>query len=189
MLPACVGLLLGACSELHAAGICAQSRLTNFREDPFPAPDDQIREHKKRPGAQPGEPISATGPVDVVAVFRQLGVPERLATTVEGESMLNDGVAIVGFSVVLGAAIGAAEVSRFRQPLRANLVDLPLRGRLGDLRPGAAGYTHVQSWILVVGEDEEDVRHLRGRGRRFALGVLTSPPQEEHTSTAASCLL
>nr|MDP9480454.1 cation:proton antiporter [Actinomycetota bacterium] len=42
--------------------------------------------------------ISATDPVAVVAVFRQLGVPERLLTTVEGESMLNDGVAIVGYN-------------------------------------------------------------------------------------------
>jgi hypothetical protein len=36
--------------------------------------------------------------VAVVAVFRQLGVPERLLTLVEGESLLNDGVAIVLFT-------------------------------------------------------------------------------------------
>lgn len=51
--------------------------------------------------------ISATDPVAVVAIFRQLGVPERLLTMVEGESMLNDGVAIVGFNILLGAALGA----------------------------------------------------------------------------------
>ncbi|MDP9457892.1 MAG: sodium:proton antiporter [Actinomycetota bacterium] len=51
--------------------------------------------------------ISATDPVAVVAVFRQLGVPERLLTTVEGESMLNDGVAIVGYNILLGVALGA----------------------------------------------------------------------------------
>ena len=50
--------------------------------------------------------ISATDPVAVVAVFRQLGVPERLLTIVEGESLLNDGVAIVGFNILLGAALG-----------------------------------------------------------------------------------
>ena len=54
--------------------------------------------------------ISATDPVAVVAVFRQLGVPERLLTIVEGESMLNDGVAIVGFNILLAAALGG-EVS------------------------------------------------------------------------------
>lgn len=54
--------------------------------------------------------ISATDPVAVVAIFRQLGVPERLLTLVEGESMLNDGVAIVGYNVLLAAALGT-EVS------------------------------------------------------------------------------
>lgn len=50
--------------------------------------------------------ISATDPVAVVTVFRQLGVPERLLTLVEGESLLNDGVAIVVFQVLLGVALG-----------------------------------------------------------------------------------
>ncbi|MBW3609124.1 MAG: sodium:proton antiporter [Actinobacteria bacterium] len=54
-----------------------------------------------------GALISATDPVAVVAVFRQLGVPERLLVLVEGESMLNDGVAIVLFTILLSAALGA----------------------------------------------------------------------------------
>ena len=53
-----------------------------------------------------GALISATDPVAVVAVFRQLGVPERLLVLVEGESMLNDGVAIVLFTILLAAALG-----------------------------------------------------------------------------------
>lgn len=53
-----------------------------------------------------GALISATDPVAVVAIFRQLGVPERLLTLVEGESMLNDGVAIVLFNVLLAVALG-----------------------------------------------------------------------------------
>ncbi len=50
--------------------------------------------------------ISASDPVAVVAVFKQLGVPERLLTIVEGESVLNDGVAIVGYTILLAAALG-----------------------------------------------------------------------------------
>ena len=50
--------------------------------------------------------ISATDPVAVVAVFRELGVPRRLLTLVEGESLLNDGVAIVLFNILLAAALG-----------------------------------------------------------------------------------
>lgn len=53
-----------------------------------------------------GALISATDPVAVVAVFRKLGVPQRLLTLVEGESLLNDGVAIVMFEILLAAALG-----------------------------------------------------------------------------------
>lgn len=57
-----------------------------------------------------GALISATDPVAVVAIFRELGVPSRLLTIVEGESLLNDGVAIVLFTILLGVALGG-EVS------------------------------------------------------------------------------
>jgi CPA1 family monovalent cation:H+ antiporter len=53
-----------------------------------------------------GALISATDPVAVVAVFRELGVPKRLLTIVEGESLLNDGVAIVLYNILLVAALG-----------------------------------------------------------------------------------
>ncbi|GGC63859.1 sodium:proton antiporter [Hoyosella rhizosphaerae] len=49
--------------------------------------------------------ISATDPVAVVAIFRDLGVPKRLLTLVEGESLLNDGVAIVLYNILAVAAI------------------------------------------------------------------------------------
>ncbi|HEU4489854.1 MAG TPA: sodium:proton antiporter [Jiangellales bacterium] len=53
-----------------------------------------------------GALISATDPVAVVAIFRELGVPKRLLTIVEGESLLNDGVAIVLYQILLVAALG-----------------------------------------------------------------------------------
>jgi Na+:H+ antiporter len=51
-----------------------------------------------------GALISATDPVAVVAVFRALGAPRQLTVLVEGESLLNDGTAIVVFGLVLAAA-------------------------------------------------------------------------------------
>ena len=48
-----------------------------------------------------GALIAATDPIAVVSLFRQLGVPKRLAVLVEGESLLNDGTALVLFNLML----------------------------------------------------------------------------------------
>ncbi len=48
-----------------------------------------------------GAIISATDPISVIALFKQLGVPKRLAILMEGESLFNDGTAIVLFSIFL----------------------------------------------------------------------------------------
>jgi CPA1 family monovalent cation:H+ antiporter len=51
-----------------------------------------------------GALIAATDPVAVVALFRRLGVPKRLQVLLEGESLLNDGTAIVLFNIMLAVA-------------------------------------------------------------------------------------
>ncbi|MBC8210214.1 MAG: cation:proton antiporter [Gammaproteobacteria bacterium] len=48
-----------------------------------------------------GALISATDPVAVVALFKELGAPLRLNVLVEGESLFNDATAIVVFSILL----------------------------------------------------------------------------------------
>ncbi|MEO6952974.1 MAG: sodium:proton antiporter [Polyangia bacterium] len=50
--------------------------------------------------------IVATDPIAVVGLFKTLGVPKRLATLVEGESIFNDGTAVAFYSVVLAATTG-----------------------------------------------------------------------------------
>lgn len=52
-----------------------------------------------------GALISATDPVAVVSLFRVLGTPKRLAVIVEGESLFNDGTAIVVFNLILALAL------------------------------------------------------------------------------------
>ncbi|MFH5799381.1 Na+/H+ antiporter [Haladaptatus sp. CMAA 1911] len=44
--------------------------------------------------------ILPTDPVSVLALFEELGAPERLSVLVEGESLLNDGVGVVVFSAL-----------------------------------------------------------------------------------------
>ncbi len=51
-----------------------------------------------------GAVVSATDPVAVVALFRRLGAPRRLQVLLEGESLFNDGTAIVMFSLMLSIA-------------------------------------------------------------------------------------
>jgi len=46
--------------------------------------------------------IAATDPVAVVALFRSLGAPKKLLMLLEGESLFNDGTAIVLFHAMLG---------------------------------------------------------------------------------------
>lgn len=53
-----------------------------------------------------GSIISATDPVAVVALLKELGASRRLATLIEGESLLNDGTAMVVFLVILDVAEG-----------------------------------------------------------------------------------
>jgi monovalent cation:H+ antiporter, CPA1 family len=52
-----------------------------------------------------GAMIAATDPISVLALFKTLGVTKRLYLLVEGESLLNDGVAVVVF-IIVGAVLG-----------------------------------------------------------------------------------
>lgn len=53
-----------------------------------------------------GALIAATDPIAVVALFRSVGAPRRLALLLESESLLNDGTAIVFFTLALGLVQG-----------------------------------------------------------------------------------
>lgn len=52
-----------------------------------------------------GALISATDPISVIALFRDLGVSKRLAVIVEGESLFNDGTAAVAFQLILAGIL------------------------------------------------------------------------------------
>ena len=68
-----------------------------------------------------GAIVSATDPVAVIAIFRRLNVPLDLLTLVEGESIANDGVAIVLYAIALSFASGSVAHSIAWEALSAVL--------------------------------------------------------------------
>jgi len=55
-----------------------------------------------------GAVLAPTDAVAAVAVFRRIGGPERVRLLVEGESMINDGTALVIYRIAIGIATGGA---------------------------------------------------------------------------------
>jgi monovalent cation:H+ antiporter, CPA1 family len=58
-----------------------------------------------------GASLSATDPVSVIALFRELGVGSRLSVLMEGESLFNDGMAVVALSFLVALPLGTADLS------------------------------------------------------------------------------
>jgi len=55
-----------------------------------------------------GAILAPTDAVAAIAVFRRIGGPERVRLLVEGESMINDGTALVIYRIAVGVAAGGA---------------------------------------------------------------------------------
>ncbi len=56
-----------------------------------------------------GTIVSATDPIAVIAIFKNLGAPKRLTILVEGESLFNDATAIVVFTILAAILIDGTE--------------------------------------------------------------------------------
>lgn len=99
-----------------------------------------------------GSVLSATDPVAVVALFNTLGVSPRLTMLVAGESLMNDGTAIVVFSLMLKAVLGA-ELS-----LKSVLVFFSHMSLTSVLTGGALGFLAV----AIIGKCSEERFHHDG---------------------------
>jgi len=58
-----------------------------------------------------GALISPTDPIAVLSVLKKAGAPASLETKIAGESLFNDGTAVVAFLTLVGLATGATEFS------------------------------------------------------------------------------
>ena len=116
-----------------------------------------------------GALISATDPVAVISFFRNLGVNKRLSVLVEGESLLNDGVAIVIFSLALTVAGTAGE----SLVLSEAIIEF-LRVALGGVAVGLIAGVAVAHLIVKRVDD-----HLIENTAMLALAIGTFVLAEE----------
>lgn len=146
-----------------------------------------------------GSIISATDPVAVVAILKEVGASKRLSTITESESMLNDGTAIVLFMTIFGLITGeAAGGNAFLEFLRV---------AFGGVLVGAAIGWIVISWIKRVFNDAlieitvvigaaylsffiaESVFHVSGVIAVVTLGISMAGPGKTRVSPGVSHFL
>ncbi len=89
-----------------------------------------------------GALISPTDPIAALAILGKVGLPERLEAIISGESLFNDGVGVVLFTMCLAIAISP------EQPTLVDAVVLFLREVLGGVALGL-GAAFVMRWMLT----------------------------------------
>ena len=93
--------------------------------------------------------VAATDPVGVIAVLRATGAPRRLAVLMEGESLLNDGVAVVAFTVVLVVLGQVPETPAVTAPWLLKFMSWELIGAL--MLGGGVGL--LMAWLTSKVDD------------------------------------
>ncbi|MEL7420937.1 MAG: sodium:proton antiporter [Cyanobacteria bacterium J06629_2] len=95
-----------------------------------------------------GSLISATDPVAVIALFKELGAPKQLTVLVEGESLFNDATAIVTFNIIL-TAIAAGQVGE--DALNQGIISF-LISFVGGITVGAV-FGYLMRWTMNLAQN------------------------------------
>lgn len=144
-----------------------------------------------------GSVISATDPVAVVALLKDLGASKKLGTLIEGESLLNDGTAIVLFMVFfLGISGEASDTNGFVEFLRVAIGGIgvglvvgwiTLRWLKGVFNDAMVEISVVVAAAYITFYVAEHFLHVSGVLALVALGLLVGgfgrssiSPQVEH---------
>jgi monovalent cation/hydrogen antiporter len=104
-----------------------------------------------------GAIVSPTDPVSAIATFERVGVTDRVATLVEGESMINDAVALVSYKVALTAVVSGTLTA-------STAVDDLVLGVAGGVAIGFA-----LAWVMI-----RALRQLNDAPLAILLTVLTA---------------
>ncbi len=89
-----------------------------------------------------GAIVATTDSAAVVAIFRDIGAPQRLNIIVEGESLLNDAAAIVIFWLLLNMITGVQE------PTIASAAWAFSKGLIGGL---IVGFVAARVFVVIIG--------------------------------------
>ncbi|MEO0928707.1 MAG: sodium:proton antiporter [Cyanobacteria bacterium J06643_13] len=95
-----------------------------------------------------GSLISATDPVAVIALFKELGAPKQLTVLVEGESLFNDATAIVTFNIIL-TAIAAGQVGE--DALNQGIISFII-SFVGGITVGAV-FGYLMRWTMNLAQN------------------------------------
>ena len=114
-----------------------------------------------------GAIVSPTDPLAATTIARRLGVPRRLTAMIEGESLVNDGTALVAYRTAVAAAVGGT----------FDLLDASLDfvvNVAGGIAVGVVtGVVLIRVFRMLVGED------LVGVVLSLAAGYIAYLPAEE----------